>query len=192
MRRSSLWRCITLSVVALATALASMSSQPASGLGTFTQIYRCYNKVNGSHLYTAGDWEALAAVRKYPKTYVYEGPVYWAYVYNDPADPGNIPLYRFYNTSNGSHFYTISAEEKAYVEANYKRTYRYEGVAFAVRAHGGDDVHRFYNTRNGSHFYTASLEEKAHVEAAWPDVYTYEGVAFTAHQELVRGYAPAF
>jgi hypothetical protein len=179
-------------VAALATVLASIGLQPASGLGTFTQIYRCYNKVNGSHLYTAGDWEALAAVRKYPNTYVFEGPVYWAYVYDDPADPNDIPLYRFYNTSNGSHFYTISADEKAFVEANYKRTYRYEGVGFAVRASGGKDVHRFYNKRNGSHFYTVSLEEKAHVEATWPDVYMYEGIAFYAYQDLIQKYEPSF
>jgi hypothetical protein len=127
---------------------------------------------------------ALNAVRKYPKVYAYEGPVYWAYLYDDPADPQDIPLYRFYNKLNGTHFYTISAEEKAFVEANYRRTYTYEGVAYAV-SQQGKPVYRFYNKKNGSHFYTISLEEKAHVEATWPDVFTYEGVAFYAMESLL-------
>ena len=39
------------------------------------------------------------------------------------------PVYRFYNTATNAHFYTISASDRAFINANLP-TYRDEGVAF--------------------------------------------------------------
>ena len=47
--------------------------------------------------------------------------------------PGATTVYRFYNKSNGSHFYTASETEKANVLANLSSTYSLDGVAVLPR-----------------------------------------------------------
>jgi len=43
---------------------------------------------------------------------------------------GALPVYRFYNKVNGSHFYTVSEAERNNVIATWPHIYTYEGVAF--------------------------------------------------------------
>ena len=43
-----------------------------------------------------------------------------------------MPVYRFYNTKNGSHFYTASEAEKVRVQSKLSSTYQLDGVAFYV------------------------------------------------------------
>jgi hypothetical protein len=45
---------------------------------------------------------------------------------------GRIPVYRFYNKVNGSHFYTASAEEADIVIARWSNVYQLEGAAFWI------------------------------------------------------------
>jgi hypothetical protein len=95
-----------------------------------------------------------------------------------------ITAYRFYNTSTGAHFYTVSATEREHVRNNLSPPFNYEGEAFQVAnayAPGLSPVHRFYNTQNGVHFYTISETERAYVLANLPH-YTYEGVAYHASE----------
>ncbi|MGV8083942.1 MAG: hypothetical protein AB2L09_09975 [Coriobacteriia bacterium] len=92
-----------------------------------------------------------------------------------------MPVYRFYNQKNGSHFYTASAEERDIVNAKWSSTYKFEGVAYSVNAANPDNnapLYRFYNVKNGSHFYTASEDEKNIVIAKWSAIYQFEGVAY--------------
>lgn len=96
-----------------------------------------------------------------------------------PADMR--PVYHFYNKLNGSHFYTISAEERDIVIARWPAVYTYEGESYYVNVAGTANnapLYRFYNRVNGSHFYTASAEERDIVIARWSATYTYEGVAY--------------
>ena len=75
------------------------------------------------------------------------------------------PVERFFNTTTGTHFYTISQTEKNFVIANYP-VFVYEGPAYyAMTATGTDrtDLYRFYNTKTGAHFYTTSPAERDHV-----------------------------
>jgi len=44
----------------------------------------------------------------------------------------SMPVYRFYNTQKGVHFYTASESEKATVMANLAHTYTYEGVGYHI------------------------------------------------------------
>ncbi|MGV8083352.1 MAG: DUF1565 domain-containing protein [Coriobacteriia bacterium] len=154
-----------------------VATTPAPGK---TFIYRFYNKVNGSHFYTASQSECNAISANYSATYLYEGVAYTANTANPANDDS---LYRFYNKVNGSHFYTVSASERDRVIANYSATYQYEGAAYLVSSTASDlPVYRFYNTHNGSHFYTVSESERDRVIENYSATYLYEGVAFWVGQ----------
>ncbi len=108
----------------------------------------------------------------------YDGP---AYNVATTKTAGTVPVYRFYNKKNGSHFYTAAEGEKDDVIARLSSTYRYDGVAYNVFAAPGDGttpVYRFYNGENGSHFYTASESEKNSVQANLSAIYSLDGIAF--------------
>lgn len=107
------------------------------------------------------------------------------YVYPESCDEtftDCVPIYRFYNTLEGSHFYTaVNNEKHQLMSMSYK--YRYEGIAgFASRNEytGGLPVHRFYNKKTGTHFYTASQSEATRVNDTMYTLYRYEGIAYYA------------
>jgi hypothetical protein len=91
-----------------------------------------------------------------------------------------LPVYRFYNTRAGVHFYTSSEAEKTNVQNTLSSVYRYEGVAYHAFSTPAATVplYRFYNTRAGVHFYTASEAEKTNVLNTLSSIYRYEGVAY--------------
>lgn len=90
-------------------------------------LYRFYNKSNGSHFYTASLDEANAILQKWPHIFSLDGQTYKV----SPAPTaGSVPVYRFYNKKNGSHFYTASGDERDTVIARWSATYTYEGPAF--------------------------------------------------------------
>jgi hypothetical protein len=142
-----------------------------------TTVYRFYNVQNNSHFYTASMLEKDYVISKWPNIYHYEGV---AYSFNASNPDNNVPLYRFYNKQNGSHFYTSSELEKNYVNSHWSNIYNLEGVAYNVSTNpnGGTPVYRFYNKTNGTHFYTSSELEKNNVIAKWPNIYNFEGAGF--------------
>ncbi|MRS12076.1 MAG: hypothetical protein EG823_03275 [Actinobacteria bacterium] len=92
-----------------------------------------------------------------------------------------MPVYRFYNEANGSHFYTASESERDTVRAKYAATYTYEGAAYSINTANAANcapLYRFYNNKSGSHFYTPSESERDAVIAKWSGTYTYEGPAY--------------
>ena len=92
-----------------------------------------------------------------------------------------LPVFRFYNLLNGSHFFTASQAERDTVAAKWPNVWAYEGVAYSVNLDNpanADPLYRFYNPGRGTHFYTASLAERDMVIATWPSVFTYEGIAY--------------
>jgi hypothetical protein len=96
-----------------------------------------------------------------------------------PFTPAENAVYRFYNRTSGTHFYTQSTAEAQIVLDRWWNVYAYEGIAYFVNpTDNADALYRFYNTRTGSHFYTVSAEERDAVIAQWPDLYAYEGVAY--------------
>lgn len=150
---------------------------PDAPSASLMPVYRFYNKANGSHFYSASAAERDAVIARYSATYAYEGVAYSV----NTANPANSsPLYRFYNKSNGSHFYTPSAAERDAVIARWSGTYTYEGPAYNVSTTpaGCTPMYRFYNKSNGSHFYTVSAAERDTVIANLPGTYSYEGVCY--------------
>jgi Repeat of unknown function (DUF5648) len=104
-----------------------------------------------------------------------------------------VPVYRFYNTRTGAHFYTTSETERDNVRATLAFM-TYEGAAFfasGTDSPGLSPVHRFYNTQTGVHFYTISEAERAHVAATLPQ-FTYEGVAYHASAASGTGFTPLY
>ncbi len=159
-------------------------------------VHRFYNANTGAHFYTISEEEKAAVQATWPTIFIYEGRAFMTAAPGVPLpselEAVRVPLYRFYNVRNGSHFYTISADESAYVQAHYADTYRFEGEAFDVfRSPSGYfaplQVHRFYNRVTGTHFYTISENEKVLVQAMWPTVFTYEGIAFYAIDPNISG-----
>ena len=94
-----------------------------------TPLYRFYNKKNGSHFYTASEAEKNNVVAKYSSTYQLDGV---AYKVSAVPAAGTVPVYRFYNRKNGSHFYTASEAEKNTVISTLGATYALDGPAFHV------------------------------------------------------------
>ncbi len=91
-------------------------------------VYRFFNKQTGTHFYTISLAERDKVVATYP-VFVYEGPVYYAPV--GGGDPDTTPLYRFFNTRTGAHFYTTSASERDHVIATWP-WFAYEGESYHV------------------------------------------------------------
>ena len=141
-------------------------------------VYRFFNRVNGSHFYTASQAEKETVESTLASTYTFEGIAYGITV-GHPEN--NDPLYRFYNHVTGSHFYTASLAEKETVEATLGDTFTYEGIAYYVCAPdvlGSRSIYRFFNLMNGSHFYTASTAERDAVLADATETYSLDGVGF--------------
>ena len=91
-----------------------------------------------------------------------------------------VPVWRFYNKS-GSHFYTASGAEAAWVWTSLSTTFSLDGPAYSIdtlNPLNSAPLYRFYNKKNGSHFYTASEAEKASVIAHLGATYTYDGPAY--------------
>jgi lysyl endopeptidase len=90
-------------------------------------------------------------------------------------------VYRFYNTRNGTHFFSINVAEKNAVRAKLEQYY-YEGPSFQAETMQKTStlpVYRFYNARTQSHFYTISETEKTNIIAKLPQ-FALEGVSWYA------------
>ena len=96
-------------------------------------------------------------------------------------------IFRFFNRSTGTHFYTANIDEKNNVKTNLSN-FNYEGVAFQTEATAqtGHAVYRFYNTNMDSHFYTISDYERDFVRQNLSN-YQYEGQVFYAYDNNSSG-----
>ena len=78
------------------------------------------------HFYTAD--AAEAAIVRLNTGFADEGISYYA---SSDASNGAAELFRFYNTQNSSHFFTVSQAERDNI-INTLGHYNYEGIAFFV------------------------------------------------------------
>ena len=103
-----------------------------------------------------------------------------------------LPVYRFYNSKTGAHFYTASGPERDVVISTLASTFNYEGAAYGVVATpaNGSPLYRFYNRKNGTHFYTASASEVEHVKSALASTYTYDGPVYNVSAKPLAGAIP--
>ena len=143
---------------------------------TGVQVFRFFDTTTGTHFYTASAAERDQTVST-RLDLTYEGVGLNA---DTPqSDPSAAPVFRFFDTSSGSHFYTASATERDGL-ANGRSGLTYEGVAFyenpTVQAND-TAVYRFFDKADGAHFYTPDQNEFASVLATRSDLVN-EGIAF--------------
>jgi uncharacterized protein DUF5648/matrixin len=108
------------------------------------------------------------------------------------AATATVPLFRFFNSVKGTHFYTTSESERLSIIRNLP-AFVFEGVAYNVPSVAGPGtvtVYRFFNTLSGAHFYTTSAAERDQIIATAP-YFQFEGVAFQAFSGG-PGLAPVF
>ncbi len=161
--------------------LANSTGDDQVGVGitpttTGVQVFRFFDTTTGTHFYTASAAERDQTVSTRVDL-TYEGVGLNA---DTPqTDPNAAPVFRFFDTSSGSHFYTASATERDGL-ANGLSGLTYEGVAFyenpTVQAND-TAVYRFFDKADGAHFYTPDQNEFASVLATRSDLVN-EGVAF--------------
>jgi hypothetical protein len=106
---------------------------------------------------------------------------------NGQGSPSPSPVYRFYDTSTGDHFYTTDAAEKASIQAHLP-AFRYEGSTWATPDKDGDtlDVFRFFDSASKTHHFTTSSAERDVILSTLP-TFHYEGVAFQSYQDAGAG-----
>jgi hypothetical protein len=92
-------------------------------------VYRFWNTTTGTHFYTASTVER-DHVQQTLSNFKFEGPAFKSY-----ADAGSHgehhAVYRFWNTTTGTHFYTANEGEKINVETTIP-SFKYEGIAYYV------------------------------------------------------------
>jgi len=100
-------------------------SAPANGNQA---VYRFLQATTGLHFYTANDAEKDSLIANPGQGYQYEGAAF--YVNGAASAPaGATPVFRFYDSANGKHFYTASAGEVASVRSTLP-SWTYEGAAW--------------------------------------------------------------
>ena len=72
---------------------------------------------------SGGTWADFGGTQKY------QGIIETSISELDVNNPLNTPVYRFYNTQAGGHFFTSSQEERDFVNNNLPQ-YNYEGIGF--------------------------------------------------------------
>lgn len=96
---------------------------------TITPVHR-FLKNDGTHFYTISDVERATLETSNP-AYTYEGTAYRAA--RGQTETHDTPLYRFFNTQTGTHFYTASAAERDNVIATLPQ-FSFEGIGYYVSA----------------------------------------------------------
>jgi hypothetical protein len=144
-------------------------------------VHRFYNAKLGGHFFTSDILEKNNVDNN--THYNAEGVGFEAISRDDNHVVGSLPVYRFYNSTLGSHFFTSSEVEKNNVDL--LDDFEFEGSGF--RAFSADTaatvpVHRFFNIESGGHFFTVDENEKNVVTSNLQ--FRYEGEVFYAFAEL--------
>ncbi len=185
------------SPVSSAPITAPPITAPAPTAVSTAAVYRFFDSANGTHFFTADTSEALALIT--PGSALYH-PSYIPEM-NDfsslPAaaaqgDPAAIQIYRLFDTSNGTHFYTASANELASIiqpaTASYRPDLVFEPSAsiFEHSTHQPGDVavFRLFDAVNGTHLFLSDVAEYNSITTPGSGTYRAdlkpEGVGFYA------------
>jgi len=142
-------------------------------------VYRFFDSTNGTQFLTADVAERNNVIETRPDL-TYEGLGMGA-ISPTAGDPDAVPIYRFFDTTNGAHFFTASESEKNQIVAS-KHNLMLEQTSFnehSTQQVGDVPVYRFFDASSGTHFFTDSATERASLIASRPDMVA-EGVAFYA------------
>ena len=141
-------------------------------------VWRFFDSANGTQFLTASITERDTLINTRPDL-VAEGVGIGAVA--TTGDAAATPVYRFFDTRAGTHFYTSSSTERDTIIGD-RPDLTFEGTSFYehLSAQPGDAaVYRFFDSVNGTHFYTSNEAERATILADRPDLKP-EGVSFYA------------
>lgn len=147
--------------------------------GSPQKTYRFFDTVNGTQFLTSSDAERDTLMQN-PSKFTYEGHGMGS-VTMDPSNSNVASVFRFFNMSNGTHFFTTDAGERNTILATRSDLVQ-ERANFAehLQSQAGDTaVFRFFDSHSGDHFFTQNAAERANIVATRPDMVS-EGVAFYA------------
>lgn len=167
---------INPTIISKSTAMASMPNAGAEQIS----IHRFFDKTDGTHFFTASGSEAASLVATRTDL-AYEGVGLRGYDAAD-ASPSSQAVFRFFNVTDGTHFYTASSTERDAILTTQPSAMKFEGIAFyenATPQAGDTAVYRFFDTSHGTHLFTQSASEKASILSTRPDLVS-EGIAFYA------------
>ena len=156
-----------------------MAAAQASGTGDVS-IQRFFSKIDGTHFFTASASEA-ASLEATRSDLSYEGVGLRGYD-SATATPSSEAVFRFFDVTDGTHFYTASTAERDALNSAPSSTMKFEGAAFyedATQQAGDTAVYRFFDTAHGTHLFTQSDSERASILSTRPDLVS-EGIAFYA------------
>ncbi|MEM8719017.1 MAG: hypothetical protein AAGE84_06870 [Cyanobacteria bacterium P01_G01_bin.39] len=145
------------------------------------QIHRFYQFERGFHFYTTDDNEIDFIQEQSAAgnlSYQSEGDRYS--VLSDDKDvltgetlDGVTPVYRFFNTQTGAHFYTNDENEKNFVEDTLDN-YNFEGIKYYAFESKPTEIEtipvfRMLNNDSGSHLYTINQDEVSYIQDNLPN-----------------------
>ena len=172
------WTTITATISPATISMSMGMSNPAAG--NEVSIYRFFDTTDGTHFFTASATEA-ASISATRTDLSYEGIGLSGYN-TAGASPASEAVFRFFDMTDGTHFYTASTSERDTLVATQSSNMTFEGTAFyedATPLAGDTAVYRFFDTAHGTHLFTDSASEKASILATRPDLVS-EGIAFYA------------
>ena len=163
-------------IASMVIALISPSAvNAASGV---IAVYRFFDSTNGTQFLTASAAEQNSVIAT-RLDLTYEGLGLGGIA--PGADASAVPVFRFFDTTTGTHFFTSSQSEQNNLVATrpdlvLEQTTFYE---HATAQAGDNPVYRFFDKTDGTHFYTVSATERSTIAATRPDM-AFEGIAFYA------------
>jgi predicted phosphodiesterase len=92
-------------------------------------VYRFWSAWLCSHFYTIDENEKDWLLQTYPDVWMFEGVAFYAYPAGR-APAGTMPVYRFWSSMLGGHFYTTSDAERFKLLSGYGSVWQQEGVAW--------------------------------------------------------------
>ena len=142
-------------------------------------VFRFFDTLTGSQFLT-GDTTERDTLIQTRSDLSYEG-LSMAGIDPGAGDPNAVPVYRFFETTDGTHLFTTSASEAATIRSSRPDLVA-EQSSFdehLTQQTGDTAIYRFFEKTDGTHFFTASAAERSTIVATRPDL-VYEGVAFYA------------
>jgi predicted outer membrane repeat protein len=102
----------------------------AASSATNTRLRPVYRFWTGTdHFYTITETEKNKLINQYANVMQFEGVAFYAYP--EGAEPPECKaVFRFWNKTNNTHFFTIRESERDKILRSYSNLYVYEGVAF--------------------------------------------------------------
>ena len=99
---------------------------PATNDPNAAPVYRFFDQIDGTHFFTASESEKAAVIATRPDLVFEPNSTFYEHA---TAQAGDVPVYRFFDSVHGTHFYTASSVEQAGIMASRPDLVT-EGIAF--------------------------------------------------------------